>query len=169
LAFRVKQLEMFRKTLTSLDKLLARLGHRVRADNAHVVVRCDESALHSKTTDALELPQFSSATADLPVGSTELKVGDTVWSRVATLDGAKSSDRIYVLDPVARTIRFGDGMEGRKPPVGETVRVRYRYGVGPAGNVTYRVDDTGYSLATVEIANVAFRIEPCRDSARKDP
>jgi hypothetical protein len=160
---------MFRKTLTSLDKLLARLGHRERAGNAHVVVRCDESTLHSKTTRALELPQLSSASADLPLGNTELRIGDTVWSRVATLDGAKPSDRIYVLDPVARTIRFGDGVEGGKPPVGETVRVQYRYGVGRAGNVTYWVDDTGYSLATVEIANVAFRIAPCRDKARKDP
>ena len=43
--------------------------------------------------------------------------------------------RVYVLDPEAGTIRFGDGLRGARPPLGSVIRVSYAYGGGRAGNV----------------------------------
>jgi len=42
---------------------------------------------------------------------------------------------VFVVDPEAGQIKFGDGLRGRRPPAGAKLRVRYDYGVGAAGNV----------------------------------
>ena len=42
---------------------------------------------------------------------------------------------VFVLDAEAGVVRFGDGLRGRRPPLGATIRADYAYGVGRAGNV----------------------------------
>lgn len=42
---------------------------------------------------------------------------------------------VFVVDPEAGQIKFGDGLRGRRPPAGAKLRVSYDYGVGAAGNV----------------------------------
>src|SRR5581483_9307999 len=42
----------------------------------------------------------------------------------------------YVLDPEAGTIRFGNGVNGKAPQIGQRIRAKeYRYGGGADGNV----------------------------------
>jgi hypothetical protein len=43
--------------------------------------------------------------------------------------------RVYTLDPSSGLIRFGDGLRGRRPPLGAVIRANYSYGLGRAGNV----------------------------------
>lgn len=43
--------------------------------------------------------------------------------------------RVYTLDPSSGSIRFGDGLRGRRPPPGAVIRANYSYGLGRAGNV----------------------------------
>jgi len=42
---------------------------------------------------------------------------------------------VFVVDPEAGQIRFGDGFRGMRPPAGAKLRASYDYGVGSAGNV----------------------------------
>lgn len=60
------------------------------------------------------------------------------WSE-GDLDEADPFDRLFDLDPEAGTITFGDGRNGRIPPLvpgaGRIVARSYRYGGGASGNV----------------------------------
>lgn len=72
----------------------------------------------------------------LEIRDEEEPVGWVLWRAVADLASSRPDDTHYVLDPVTGQIRFGDGIQGRMPREGETVRVRsWRAGGGAAGNV----------------------------------
>ncbi|KYF79083.1 hypothetical protein BE20_29420 [Sorangium cellulosum] len=95
---------------------------------------------------------LSDQTAQLPhgnvlTGTLELAVEDPVdlqlhrWSEVADFDAAGGDDRVYLLDPEAGIVYFGDGVRGRVPAsTRRIVALRYRHGGGkdaevPAGEV----------------------------------
>lgn len=62
--------------------------------------------------------------------------GWTAWQEVDGFHASREDDRHYTLDPEAGRVRFGNGLAGRAPQLGERVRSRaYRYGGGAAGNV----------------------------------
>jgi hypothetical protein len=42
---------------------------------------------------------------------------------------------VFVLDPESGTVRFGDGLRGRRPPRDALLRATYDHGLGRAGNV----------------------------------
>lgn len=74
---------------------------------------------------------------DLKLTLTETDAnGAAVWTRVNSLFGADRTSPVYLLDPTAGTVTFGDGRTGLIP-VAETeiVASRYRYGGGAIGNV----------------------------------
>ena len=80
--------------------------------------------------------------AATPAGVTpelEVRVSDLLWQPAATLYGRGPSERVYVLrqgDDGRTTVQFGDGVTGARLPTGsETVRARYRKGLGKGGNV----------------------------------
>jgi predicted phage baseplate assembly protein len=53
------------------------------------------------------------------------------WTQVDTFDDAASDAKVYVLDPEAGTVTFGDGYRGMTPTVGAHILARrYRYGGG---------------------------------------
>lgn len=63
---------------------------------------------------------------------------DRRWTIVDDLLGSGESDAHYVVEVEedgTAMLRFGDGILGRLPAAGSTVRVRYRIGNGVAGNV----------------------------------
>ncbi|MEP6925801.1 MAG: baseplate J/gp47 family protein [Pyrinomonadaceae bacterium] len=53
--------------------------------------------------------------------------------------GAKAqssqNSEVFMVNPEAGEIRFGDGSHGKRPPQNGNIRVAYDYGVGAAGNV----------------------------------
>ncbi|MEO8333810.1 MAG: putative baseplate assembly protein [bacterium] len=58
------------------------------------------------------------------------------WDEVDGFEASTSDSRQYVLDAEAGTVRFGNGVRGRAPQIGQRIRVRkYRYGGGAEGNV----------------------------------
>jgi predicted phage baseplate assembly protein len=72
---------------------------------------------------------------DLELALTDAN-GTTVWTRVASLFGAGPASAVYLLDPTAGTVTFGDGSTGQIPVADTQVVVsRYRYGGGTIGNV----------------------------------
>jgi predicted phage baseplate assembly protein len=68
-----------------------------------------------------------------------LRVNDVAWQEAATLFDAMADSRAYTLrsEQDGRShVQFGDGRRGARLPSGqENVRVRYRKGLGAAGNV----------------------------------
>ena len=48
--------------------------------------------------------------------------GWTRWQQVDDFDASSEDDRHYVLDPEAGTIRFGDGVRGATPQIGQRIR-----------------------------------------------
>jgi hypothetical protein len=58
------------------------------------------------------------------------------WTAVENFGRAGRNDTVYVLDPTAGTVTFGDGIRGRRPPAGAIIVAQsYRYGGGSAGNL----------------------------------
>ncbi|MBR0680176.1 hypothetical protein GXW74_06735 [Roseomonas eburnea] len=66
-------------------------------------------------------------------------VGDEAWTPVETLFGRGPAERIYVLEEAedgTTIVQFGDGLNGARLPTGAgNIRVRYRIGLGLAGQV----------------------------------
>lgn len=71
---------------------------------------------------------------DLAAAGSEVR-----WNDPSAPPGSgKRDDRpvnAYQVDPVSGTVRFGDGLRGRRPPSGSTVVARYRTCTGAGGNL----------------------------------
>ncbi|HEY4939543.1 MAG TPA: putative baseplate assembly protein, partial [Actinomycetota bacterium] len=62
--------------------------------------------------------------------------GWVTWSPVEGFWASAEHDRHYVLDAEAGTVRFGNGIQGKAPQIGERIRARgYCFGGGAQGNV----------------------------------
>ncbi|HWA89517.1 MAG TPA: putative baseplate assembly protein [Rhizomicrobium sp.] len=57
------------------------------------------------------------------------------WKKVPKLSECGPDDRVYVLDPVAAHVTFGNGVNGRIPPQDADIRVAYAASNGAAGNM----------------------------------
>lgn len=69
----------------------------------------------------------------------EVRVNDLRWNEVSSLFEQPADARVYRLardDDGRSLLQFGDGVEGARLPTGQdNVRLRYRKGIGAAGNV----------------------------------
>lgn len=73
------------------------------------------------------------------------------WTAVDDLDASGPQDRHYTVDWATGTVRFGDGVSGRIPPVDHDVRASYETGGGLSGNVDAgRVERLVSSIAFVD-------------------
>ncbi|MBK7674788.1 MAG: putative baseplate assembly protein [Candidatus Accumulibacter sp.] len=83
----------------------------------------------------VQLPDADVDDADVRVEVEEL--GRFVaWRQVDHFAGQSPDSPVYVVDGQAGTVRFGDGVRGRRPPVGARIRAAwYRFGGGSAGNL----------------------------------
>ena len=61
--------------------------------------------------------------------SITVRVDDQDWQPVQDFDAAAPGYAVYVLDPEAGTVRFGDGQHGRRPPTGSVVTISSGSGV----------------------------------------
>lgn len=57
------------------------------------------------------------------------------WRLVDDLLAADDTDEVFILDPEAGRIRFGDGLRGARPQAGHRIRISYEHGGGVVGNV----------------------------------
>jgi hypothetical protein len=69
------------------------------------------------------------------------------WSRRDDFDTAGPNDRVFVLDPEAGVVIFGDGVRGQAPGLGmRIVAMRYRHGGGKAGELPVGTVSQGEGL-----------------------
>jgi predicted phage baseplate assembly protein len=73
----------------------------------------------------------------LSIDSGDANAAPAIWREVGDLEDHGPDDKVYVLDPAAGEVSFGDGMHGAEVPVGfrNVVALRYRVGGGAAGAV----------------------------------
>lgn len=67
----------------------------------------------------------------------KLTVNGEPWQRVDDLSLAKPDDPVYCgieQNDGSVTIRFGDGINGKRPKNGDEVNVEYKTLAGPSGN-----------------------------------
>ena len=73
---------------------------------------------------------------DLAAASPEVPVTDPRLSPGSQYDANKPNDvDVFELDAEAGVLRFGDGLRGRRVPLGARVFASYQYSLGAAGNV----------------------------------
>ncbi len=77
---------------------------------------------------------------DVAPGTVVLQVeepdGWRTWKEVDGFQASGEEARYYTLDSEGGEVRFGDGVRGRAPQIGERIRTTgYRFGGGAAGNV----------------------------------
>jgi hypothetical protein len=90
-------------------------------------VRLIVSPLAGETKQWLEVDDLMGAGPEVQVSDPKLPPGATSPNNLPT--------EVFVIDPEAGVIKFGDGLRGKRPPAGAKLRVSYDYGVGSAGNV----------------------------------
>jgi Baseplate J-like protein len=80
--------------------------------------------------------------------------GWTDWQEVDGFEASDEGSRHYVLDPEAGTVRFGNGVRGRAPQIGERIRaLEYCYGGGSAGNVAAKAIAKVTGIGQVKASN----------------
>jgi hypothetical protein len=78
----------------------------------------------------------------IPLGSEiVVSVNDRQWRLVSNLRDAGPADTVFILDSQSGSVRFGNGVQGAKPPVGSTITVSYRQGTGSSGNISKEIHD----------------------------
>jgi hypothetical protein len=71
---------------------------------------------------------------DLFTAGPEVKVPD-LRSPPGAPPPIERPSEVFTVNPESGEIKFGDGMRGKRPSVGATIRATYDYGVGTAGHV----------------------------------
>jgi len=78
----------------------------------------------------------------------------TDWQAVDGFEESTEDSRHYVLDLEAGSVRFGNGVRGRAPQIGERIRaLEYSYGGGIAGNVGAKAISKVADIGTVKASN----------------
>jgi predicted phage baseplate assembly protein len=76
------------------------------------------------------------------------------WEAVDTFDASAPDDRHYIVDLEAGEVRFGTGLKGLAPQIGQRIRAtEYRYGGGAAGNVGPKAISKLVTAEAVKCAN----------------
>ena len=95
----------------------------------------------------------------------------TTWKRVDDFlahpvedTSRRDRDRVYVLDRESGEIRFGNGIFGRRPPLGARVRATYQSGGGIEGNVPIDAINKAPVLSSGKVRNPL----PTRGGAAKE-
>lgn len=113
-------------------------------------------------------PSDTITPADAP--TIHVTVAGEVWGPVRRLESSGPNDPHYVVsvdEDGAASVLFGDGIHGRQPPSGSTVRVAYRYGSPEAGGMAVTVERVMPSVAqlrdclSIRVQDRRFVFEPC--------
>jgi hypothetical protein len=91
-------------------------------------------------------------------GSVKLDVDEgqrwTEWTEVDGFHASQPDDHHYMVDVEAGEVRFGNGLQGLPPQIGQRIRVReYRFGGGRDGNVAPKAISKVVAFPDVKVTN----------------
>jgi Baseplate J-like protein len=118
-------------------------GQIAKLANANVIpgsVRITLTSLTGPAEEWVEIEDFLSAGPEVPVPDLRQPPGSP--SPKYSVDKVK----VFTLDAEAGQLRFGDGEQGARPPVGAVMRADYDYARGGAGNVSPGQINSGPAL-----------------------
>ncbi len=95
---------------------------------------------HQWTSNGSASQQFTvsyTPMLDDPDYPEEVTVDDVEWRRVATFAGLGPNDTVYQVNRTTGTILFGNGVEGKIPPNGSTIKVTYIPDLNTFGKTVY--------------------------------
>src|SRR5439155_7129447 len=76
------------------------------------------------------------------------------WTSVDGFHASGEDDRVYVVDLEAGVVKFGNGVRGRTPQIGQRIRATgYRYGGGAVGNVAAAAISKLEGPTTAKVSN----------------
>ncbi|HEV7684665.1 MAG TPA: putative baseplate assembly protein [Pyrinomonadaceae bacterium] len=76
------------------------------------------------------------------------------WKEVDGFHASQPDDRHFVVDLAAGEVRFGNGLQGLPPQIGQRIRAReYRYGGGVEGNVGAKAISKLVAFPEVKVSN----------------
>jgi hypothetical protein len=76
------------------------------------------------------------------------------WKEVDGFHASEADDRHFVVDPEAGEVRFGNGLQGLPPQIGQRIRAReYRFGGGVEGNVAPKAISKVVAFSDVKVTN----------------
>ncbi|WP_395018477.1 hypothetical protein [Dongia sp.] len=88
----------------------------------------------------LQNPDLSYGAGELDL---EVKISKRMewkrWRAVADLSAEGPAARVYVFDPIERTLRFGNGINGAIPELGAAIQLQYPVSAGARGNLPARI------------------------------
>jgi hypothetical protein len=91
-------------------------------------------------------------------GSLQLDVDEgqrwAAWQEVDSFSASQPDDHHFVVDLEAGEVRFGNGLQGLPPQIGQRIRAReYRYGGGVEGNVPAKAISKVVEFPDVKVVN----------------
>jgi hypothetical protein len=91
-------------------------------------------------------------------GSLKLDVDEgqrwATWQEVDSFSASQPDERHFVVDLEAGEVRFGNGLQGLPPQIGQRIRAReYRYGGGVEGNVPAKAISKVVEFPDVKVVN----------------
>ena len=130
----------------------------VGANAAQLVQTTKAKAEFLGTGDGQPNQEYSLVNKNAVSGSLVLEVEETegwrAWTETDGFHASGESDRHYVLDAEAGRVRFGNGLQGYAPQIGQRIRVKgYRYGGGAQGNVAAGAISKITGVASVKVTN----------------
>lgn len=76
------------------------------------------------------------------------------WKEVDGFHASQPDDRHFMVDLEAGEVRFGNGLQGLPPQIGQRIRAReYRYGGGAAGNLAPKAISALVDFPDLKVAN----------------
>lgn len=76
------------------------------------------------------------------------------WKEVDSFHASEPDDRHFAVDLEAGEVRFGNGLQGLPPQIGQRIRAReYRFGGGVEGNVPPKAISKAPAFADVKVTN----------------
>jgi hypothetical protein len=110
------------------------------------------------TGDAQPDQRYKLANKPVIAGSLKLEVEEgqrwVEWKEIDSFHAAGPDDRRYALDREAGEVRFGNGLQGLPPQIGQRIRAReYRYGGGVEGDAPAKAISKLVEFPDVKVVN----------------
>jgi len=112
----------------------------------------------NETGDGSPNQQYTLSYIPVITGTEEITIDGDEWRRVTSFSGLGSTDEVYTFDYVTGVVTFGNGVEGKAPPISSSIIINYTPDLNTAGKEIYSnkwisVKSDGVIQSVIHIGN----------------